>query len=436
MNDTDLLPLFLTLAGLVLLSGFFSASETAMMALNRYRLDNLAEKGHRRARVTLRLLQHPDRLLSTILLGNTVANLTAVSVGSVIALRLYGEDAIAAAGFVLTVVVLVFSEVAPKTLAASHPEQVSFAAAYPLFVMEKLLYDWIPVIHLINVLGRAVLRPFGIVPRRVSTSLDTDELRIAVRDSEGHLSPQHQNMLLRILELESMTVDDVMLPRTDIEAIDLDDDWDEIVAQLATSHHTRLPVYRGSMDHVVGVLHLRKVLHLSQTNNFNRESLEKMIRPPYFIPEGSNLMQQLLNLQGQRRRFGLVVDEYGDLKGLVTVEEILEEIVGEFTDNSPVLERPTDRLADGSYVVKGNANIRELNRKFGWDLPTDGPKTLNGLILEHMESIPEPGTSVLLNNYAVEIMQTRGTGVSVVKIQPRARPAEQSEAQEPRGESS
>lgn len=415
---------------LVLLSGFFSASETAMMALNRYRLHNLAEKGHRRAAVALKLLQHPDRLLSTILLGNTVANLTAVSIGSVIALRMYGEAAIAIAGIILTLVVLVFAEVAPKSLAASYPEHVSFAAAYPLYGLQKLFYDWIPVIRLVNVLGRAILRPFGIVPRKTSTSLDTDELRIAVRDSEGHLSPQHQSMLLRILELEKMTVDDVMLPRTDIEAIDLDDDWDEIVEQLATSHHTRLPVYRGSMDHVVGVLHLRKALHLSQTNNFNRESLEKMIRTPYFIPEGSNLMQQLLNLQSHRRRFGLVVDEYGDLKGLVTVEEILEEIVGEFTDNIPALDRHTHSLSDGSYIVKGNTNIRDLNRKFGWNLPTDGPKTVNGLILEHMESIPEPGTSVLLDEYAVEIMQTRGTGVSVVKIQPRTRPTDQTETTE------
>jgi Mg2+/Co2+ transporter CorB len=428
MTHTDVIPLFLILAGLILLSAFFSASETAMMALNRYRLRNLAEKGHRSARLALRLLQHPDRLLSTILLGNNVANLTAASVASMIALRLYGEAAIAVSGFVLTLIVLVFAEVAPKTLAASHPERVAFPAAYPLYGMQKLFYDWIPVIRLVSILGTGLLRPFGVVPQRMSTSLDPEELRIAVRDSEANLSRQHQDMLLRILELESMTVDDVMLPRTEIEAIDLDDDWDDIVDQLATSHHTRLPVYRGSMDHMVGVLHLRKVLHLSRTNNFNRESLEKMIRPPYFIPEGSNLMQQLLNLQGQRRRFGLVVDEYGDLKGLVTVEEILEEIVGEFTDNTPALDRQTQAQPDGSYVVKGNANIRDLNRKFGWDLPTDGPKTINGLILEHMESIPEPGTSVLVSNYAIEVMQTRGTGVSIVKIAPRATPGEQPES--------
>ncbi|MBS1269600.1 MAG: hypothetical protein MAG794_00551 [Gammaproteobacteria bacterium] len=389
-----------------------------MMSLNRYRLDNLADKGHHSAQLALRLLHHPDRLLSTILLGNNVANLTAASIASVIALRTYGEAAIAVSGFLLTFVVLVFAEVGPKTLAASHPERVAFAAAYPLFGLQKLFYDWIPIIRLVNILGTGLLRPFGIVPRKAPTSLDTDELRIAVRDSEAHLSRQHRDILLRILELESMTVDDVMLPRTDIEAIDLEDDWDDIVEQLATSHHTRIPVYRGSMDHVVGVLHLRKVLHLSRTSHFNCESLEKMIRPPYFIPEGSNLMQQLLNLQSHRRHFGLVVDEYGDLKGLVTVEEILEEIVGEFT-NEPGVERHAHSRADGSYVVKGNANIRDLNRKFGWNLPTNGPKTLNGLILETMESIPEPGTSILLDHYAIEIMQTRGTGVSVVKIHPR-----------------
>lgn len=436
MTHTELLPLVFILAGLILLSAFFSASETAMMALNRYRLRNLANKGHRSARLALHLLHHPDRLLSTILLGNNVANLTAASVASVIALRVYGEAAIAVSGFLLTLVVLVFAEVAPKTLAASHPERVAFLASYPLFGMQKLFYDWIPVIRLVNILGTGLLRPFGIVPRRASTSLDTEELRIAVRDSEAHLSRQHQEMLLRILELESMTVDDVMLPRTDIEAIDLDDDWDDIVDQLATSHHTRLPVYRGSMDHMEGVLHLRKVLHLSRTNNFNRESLEKLIVPPYFIPEGANLMQQLLNLQGQRRRFGLVVDEYGDLKGLVTVEEILEEIVGEFTDNTPAMDRQAHSRSDGSYVVKGSINIRDLNRRFGWDLPTDGPKTLNGLILEHMESIPEAGTSVLLNNYAMEIMQTRGTGISVVKITPRSAEVDQPEPEQEPGDES
>lgn len=417
MSHIELTPLYLILAALLLLSGFFSASETAMMSLNRYRLHNLADKGHRSARLALRLLQHPDRLLSTILLGNNVANLTAASVASVIALRIYGEAAIAVSGFLLTIIVLIFAEVAPKTLAASHPEKVAFPAAYPLFALEKLFYDWIPVIRLVNIVGTGLLRPFGIIPRRASTSLDTDELRIAVRDSEAHLSPEHQEMLLRILELESMTVDDVMLPRTDIEAIDLNADWDSIVEQLATSHHTRLPVYRDTMDHVEGILHLRKVLHLSRSNNFNRESLEKVIRPPYFIPEGSNLMQQLLNLQSQRRRFGLVVDEYGDLKGLVTVEEILEEIVGEFTDE-PGPARHSHSMEDGSYVVKGNANVRDLNRKYGWNLPTDGPKTVNGLILETMESIPEAGTSIMLNNHAIEIMQTRGTGVAIVKIYP------------------
>lgn len=420
MSSNPILPLVLILAGLILLSAFFSASETAMMSLNRYRLRNLADKGHRSARLALRLLAHPDRLLSTILLGNNVANLTAASVASVIALHLYGEAAIAVSGFVLTIVVLIFAEVAPKTLAASRPDWVAFPAAYPLFGLQKLFYDWIPVIRLVNIVGTGLLRPFGIVPRRASISLDSDELRIAVRDSKARLSRPHQEMLLQILELESMTVDDVMLPRTDIEAIDLEDDWDDIVEQLATSHHTRLPVYRGSMDHMVGVLHLRKVLHLSRTNNFNRESLEKLIRPPYFIPEGANLMQQLLNLQGQRRRFGLVVDEYGDLKGLVTVEEILEEIVGEFTDGTPAVDRQVHTRSDGSYMVQGSANIRDLNRRFGWELPTDGPKTINGLILEYMESIPESGTTVLLNSYAIEIMQTRGTGVAIVKITPRS----------------
>lgn len=389
-----------------------------MMALNRYRLDSLADKGHRSAKLAQTLLEHPDRLLSTILLGNNIANLTAVSVASIIAFRLYGEGAIAYSGFLLTFFVLVFAEIAPKSLAASEPERIAFPASYILFGLQKIFYDWIPIIRLINAIGTRVLRPFGITPSKAASSLSSEELRMAVLNSGSRLSQHHQDMLLQILELDTMTVDDVMVPRNQIEAIDLEDDWDDIVEQLATSHHTRIPVYRQTLDNIIGIIHLRKVLHLSQTDDLNRESLENIVRPPYFIPEGAHLLQQLLNLQNNKRRFGLVVDEYGDLKGLVTVDEILEEIVGEFSTATPGLDEDAHPQEDGSYLIRGAANIRDLNKKLGWQLPTDGPKTLNGLILETLESIPEPGTSVLLAGHPVEVIQTRGTAVAIVKVRP------------------
>jgi len=416
LHDISIGTLSALLIFLIALSAFFSASETAMMALNRYRLRHLADAGHRGARLAKKLLDEPDRLLGTILLGNNAANLTASAVATVLALRLYGEPAIAIATFFLTLVVLIFAEVAPKTMAVLHPERVAFPAAYVLTALLRLLS---PVVWVVNWTANRMLKLAGTSITGRSDSLSADELRVAVLESGARIPPQHQSMLLRILELENMTVDDVMLPRAEIEAVNLEDDWELIVQQLATSHHSRLPVYAGTLDNIVGILHLRKVLHLSQTGEFNRDNLKRLIRDPYFIPEGSRITQQLLNLQRERRRFGLVVDEYGDLKGLVTVEEILEEIVGEFTANVPGLDAGTHPQADGSYLVRGSANVRELNRKLDWNLPMDGPKTINGLVLEYLESIPESGTSLILGEYLVEIMQTRGAAVSVAKIKPR-----------------
>ena len=413
MIEIPISTLFGTLIFLIFISAFFSASETAMMAVNRYRLKHLAEEGHRGARLARDLLQHPDRLLGTILLGNNAANLGASACATIIALELYGEAATAIATGILLLVVLIFAEVAPKSFAAVYPERIAYPSAYVLYGLSKALY---PLVWLVNRAGNRFLRLFGVKLTRRADSLRPEELRIAVLESAGHIPETHQLMLLRVLELESITVDDIMLPRSDIEAINIDDDWDSIVQQLATSHHTRLPVYRQSLDNVVGVLHLRKVLHLSQTAEFNLAKLEKIIREPYFVPVGTTITQQLLNFQDARRRFGLVVDEYGDLRGLITMEEILEEIVGEFTDTVPGLDEDLYPQADGSYLVRGSANVRDLNRRMHWDLPTDGPKTLNGLILEYLEAIPEAGTGLLLGGYPVEVVQTRGTAISMARI--------------------
>ncbi len=415
MEDISVGALTGSLIFLIILSAFFSASETAMMAINRYRLKHLAEAGHRGARYTRKLLDDPHQLLGTILLGNNAANLTASAIATILALRLFGDIPIALVTFGLTLVVLIFAEVAPKTAAAMHPEWIAFPAAYVLYPAQKIVR---PLVWIVNQAGSWLLKPLVGEKKHSADALSADELRVAVAESGTYIQESHQNMLLQILDLEKMSVDDVMVPRAEIEVIDIDDDWDEIVNQLATSHHTRLPVCKGSLDNVIGILHLRKVLHLSQTNEFNRDGIMKIIREPYFVPESSPLTQQLLNLQEERRRLALVVDEYGDIKGLVTLEEILEEIVGEFTDHAPRLAEDVHQQPDGSVLIRGTANIRDLNRKMNWELPIDGPKTLNGLILEYLEDIPEPGTSIRLAGYPIEIVQTRGTAVTVAKIQP------------------
>jgi len=416
LNTLSTSGLVVLLICLLLLSAFFSASETAMMALNRYRLNHLANEGHRGAGIARTLLERPDRLLSTILLGNNFANIAAASVATVIALRLYGEPAIAIASLLLTLLVLIIAEIAPKTLAALHPESIAYPAAYILSVLQKI---FLPLIHLINLMGNGLLRLFGVSLKQRQYGLSTDELRTVLKTSAPQLPQSRREMLLSVLDLEQITVDDVMVPRQQIEAIDLDDDFDEIVEQLVTAHHSRLPVYRESMDRIVGILHLRRILHLIQRDDFAKKHLLEVSTPPYFIPKGTPLSKQLFEMQKHRRTTGLVVDEYGDLQGLVGLEEILEEIVGEFTRSVPGMDEEIDQEEDGSLVVDGRTHIRELNRKFSLHLPTTGPKTINGLILECFEAIPDPGTTLLIANYPIEVVQTRGTSVTVVRINPR-----------------
>ncbi len=415
MSDLSTGALFGLLGLLILLSALFSASETAMMALNRYRLRHLAEGGRPAARLAQRLLERPDRLLGVILLGNNFANIAASSVATLITLRLYGDAAIAAAAGLLTVVVLIFAEVAPKTVAALHPERIAFPAAVVLTPLLTLVY---PLVWGINAVANLFLRALGVPLHRRDERLSSDELRTVVREAGGMIPKAHQRMLLHILDLEKITVNDIMVPRSAIEAIDLNDDWEDILAALTTSHHSRLPVYEGSLDKVVGVLHLRNVLHLIQRPGFDKDALRALLRAPYFIPEGTPVTQELLNMQAQKRRFGLVVDEYGDIQGLVTVEEILEEIVGEFTTPSPALGDEIRPAPDGGYLIAGSTPIRDINRKLHWQLPTDGPKTLNGLILEYLEDIPEPGTSLMLAGHPVEILQATGNAVKVAKVMP------------------
>ncbi|HEC26625.1 MAG TPA: DUF21 domain-containing protein, partial [Gammaproteobacteria bacterium] len=324
--------------------------------------------------------------------------------------------AIAVFTFILTLIVLVFAEVAPKTLAMRHPEKIAFPASYILIVLLWVLY---PIVWIINIVANRFLRLFNIKPQHNRDALNKDELRTVVSQAESLIPKSHLNMLMSILDLERITVEDIMVPRSAIEGIDLDDEWEEILEQLATSHHTRLPVFKGSLDNVVGVLHLRRAIHAVQTNDLDREKLVELLRPAYFVPEDTPVMQQLLIMQKERRRLGLAVDEYGDLQGMITMDEILEEIIGEFNTQVPGDLQDVHKQSDGSYMVNGMASIRDLNRNLGWQLPVNGPKTLNGLILEKLEDIPQTGTTMLIDNYPVEVVQTKGAAVRMVRIYPR-----------------
>ena len=414
MDDIPISTLFGILILLIFVSAFFSAAEIGMLTLNRYRLRHLAESGHRGARIARRLLTRPDRLLGLILLGNNLANIAASSVATILALQLYGEPAIAVAAFLLTMLILIFAEVAPKTLAAMNPERVAFPVAYILLPLLTLLY---PVVWIVNVIANLFLRLLGVsIHGNRAVKITSEELRAIVMEAGALMPETHQDMLLAILDLEKITVEDVMVPRGEIEGIDLDAEWDEIVAQLATSHYTRVPVYHGNLDKIIGIVHLRKVLHLMRNDNFNRDALMKILLEPYFVPEGTPLSTQLLNFRAVKRRVALVVNEYGDIVGLVTLEEILEEIVGDFTSPAPGVLDEVQPQPDGSYLVNGSTNIRDLNRRLNWKLPTTGPKTLNGLITEYLEDLPEPGTSLMLDGYQVEIIRTRGTAVQTARI--------------------
>ena len=416
---TDI-PIWLLLLGLFVLivfSAFFSGSETGLISLNRYRLRHMSRDGHPGALRASELLKRPDRLIGVILLGNNFVNILASAIATIIALRLIGEEGIMVATLLLTVVILIFAEITPKTLAALHPERFAFPATLLIRPLLKVLY---PVVWAINTVPSAMLSLMGVRHRSLEGQhLSSDELRTVVNEAGSLIPQRHQEMLLSILDLEQATVEDIMIPRNEIVGIDLDADWEDIQQQLATSQHTRLPVYRGDIDNVLGFVHLRNVLAISTNRRPNREDLEGVIREAYFVPEGTPLNTQLLNFQTQRRRIGLVVDEYGDIRGLVTLEDILEEIVGEFTtDPAAATNQDIQLQEDGSYLVDGSTSIRDLNRVLQWSLPTTGPKTLNGMITEYLEAIPDPGTSLLLEGYPIEILQIANNSIKTVRIDP------------------
>ncbi|MAT64147.1 MAG: magnesium/cobalt efflux protein [Gammaproteobacteria bacterium] len=419
MADIPLSVLLGALFFLIILSAFFSGSETGLMTLNRYRLRHLARSGNAGARRAQKLLERPDRLIGLILLGNNFVNILASALATVIALRLLGEAGIMVATALLTIVILLFAEVTPKTLAALRPERIAFPAA---FVYGPLLRLFYPLVWVINVIANSILRLIGVSPEQAGeTALSSEELRTVVLEAGAMIPKRHQKMLLNLLDLEKITVEDIMVPRNEIDGVDLTESLEEIEDFLSHTQYTRLPVYEESIDHVVGILHMRNVTPLLRAGELSHESIRRIARDPYFIPEGTPLNRQLLNFQREGRRTGLVVDEYGDILGLATLEDILEEIVGEFTTDPYSLYKDITPQDDGSYLVDATAAVRELNRALKMELPTSGPKTLNGLILEHMEDIPEPGTSLLLADYPVEIVQTKDNAVKTVRVFPKLR---------------
>jgi len=413
------MPLYVLLIGLVfllVLSAFFSLSETSMMAINRYRLKFLAKQGHRSARLTTQLLAHTDRLLGVILLGNNLLNAAAATLVAIIVSTFFSHNdlAIFIGTICVTFAILVFSELTPKVIAATYPEHIALASSYVLTPLLKLFY---PIVWFVNLFVQALLFILHIKPKKDNAvhKLSIEELKTLVLE-EGHfIRKKHQSMLVNLFDLESITVDDVMVPRGQIEAINLEASDETIQKQLLTCQHTRLPVYRGTLDDVTGIISARKVLNQMNSGEITALGLGKIIREPYFIPSGTPLFSQLQLFQENHERIGLVVDEYGEWMGLVTLEDIIEEIIGDFTTHSPQVGALL-KQKDGSIIVEGSSLLRDLNRKLGLKFPLDGPKTLNGLILEHFQDIPEAGTGLKIAGYPMEIIQTKNRAVKVVQI--------------------
>ncbi len=422
MNDAPLGLLFGILTGLIFLSAFFSSSETGMMSLNRYRLKHLVKKQHKGALRVANLISRPDRLIGVILIGNNLVNILASAIATVIAIRLYGDAGIAIATLVLTLVILIFAEVTPKTVAALHPEKIAFPASLILSPLLTLLY---PAVWLINHISNSLAKLFGVDPSNHdhNEQLNPEELRTVVHEAGNLIPDQHQGMLLNILDLEKATVEDIMIPRNEVIGLDLENDISCLLKQIRESEYTRLPLYEGDLNKVVGILHLRNVSRFLHGTDeaVTIEAIKRFSNEPYFVPEATPLHTQLLNFQKNKRRMGTVVDEYGEVQGIVTLEDLLEEIVGDFTTNQAEDESQEISPQDnGWYLIEGSATIRDINRQLEWELPLDGPKTLNGLVVEFLENIPDANISFQLGNYYVETAELSEKRIEKARVRKRA----------------
>ncbi len=383
------------------------------MTLNRYRLQHLVKQGHKGAKKAQRLLKRPDRILGLILLGNNFVNILASSLATIIGMRLMGDEGIAIAAGILTLVVLIFSEVAPKTLAALRPEVLAFPASWLYTPLLKLFY---PIVWFVNLIANGLLRIFGIkAHEHKHTTLNKDELKSIVSETDSIMPEKYKNILLGIIDLESATVEDIMTPRNEIIGINLEDPLEDIIAQLKKSQYARIPIYKGNIDRVIGFLHLRTILpRLFDQENFSKQDISNNLIPPFFIPETTPLHKQIQDFKFDQARIGLVVDEYGDVQGLVSMDDLLQGIVGGIM----IEEADVKKRQDGSYIVDGSVTVRELNRITHWSLPTEGPKTINGLIIEFMETIPQAGTSLMLHDHQVEIINRNKHAITQIKFLP------------------
>ena len=414
-DETSLLTLLTSFVILILASAYFSSSETSMMSLNKYRLNHLSRTGHSGARRAKKLLETPDKLIGVILIGNNFVNFLAASIATSIALKVFGNPSPLITALILTMVVLIFAEVTPKTIAALHPEKVAYPSSHVLRILLTILY---PAVYLVNTISNALLSLLGISVKenREETQLSPEELRTVVNESTERIPRQRHGMLLNVLDLETVTVNDIMVPRNDIIGIDIEDDLEQILQVMSNSQHTRIPIYKGNLDNVVAILHLRNASKFINMANLSKSVILQEAMDPYFIPEFAALHTQLLRFQEKKMRIAIVVDEYGATKGIATLEDILEEIVGEFTTDLASIGEEIHAQDDGKYLIDGTASIRDINRVLGWDLDTDGAKTLNGLLTEILETIPDSSVGINLGKYLAEIIHTKDNVIRTAKI--------------------
>ncbi len=417
MENSHIHILSLALLFLTLLLAFFSLSETGILSVNRYRLKHLAQTS-KSARRVQKLLERPDRLLGVILLGNTFITITASSIATLLGVELIGEKfGVIIADVIITLVLLIFAEVFPKTLAALYPEKVAFPASFLLQIILKTLY---PLVWIVNWVSNGLIRLCGLSPSKIDNEgISPEELRTVVHETSGRIPSKHRKMLLSILDLEKVCVEDIMIPRHDVLGIDLESEWDAIVAQLANTQHSFLPVYKQDLNKTIGIIHAKKALHIMGHEEFDEAMLIESLDPAFFIPQSTSLTNQLINFQQSKQRFAMVVDEYGEILGIITLEDILEEIVGEFTTNMSAAYTSIHAQEDGSYLVEASTTIREFNRWAHWKLPSQGPKTVNGLVIEYLQSIPEVGTCCLINgNIPIEVVQVQDNRIKTIKVLP------------------
>lgn len=419
MEHVSTTTLIVTLVIMILVSAYFSGSETGMMTLNRYKLRHQAKNGDRAARRVEKLLRRPDRLISLVLIGNNLVNILASALGTIVGMRLYGDAGVAIATGILTFLVLVFAEVLPKTIAALYPEKVAFPSSFLLGPLQVVM---MPLVWLLNTITRMLMRMVGIrSDGAASAALSKEELRTIVYESRSLMSRRNQDMLLSVLDLEKVNVDDIMVPRNEIVGININDDWKSIVRQLTHSPHGRIVLYRDSLDNAMSMLRVREAYRLmTEKKEFTKEVMLRAADEIYFVPEGTPLNVQLVKFQRNKEKVGLVIDEYGDIKGLVTIEDILEEIVGDFTTSmSPSLAEEVMPQNDGSVLIEGSANVRELNKAFNWTLPEEEARTINGMILEALQDIPLANTTVQIDHYAVDILDVQDNMIKQVRITPQ-----------------